>query len=366
MTDEQSSFAVKMAEILNHGALNLAMAIGYRSGLFDVLDGMATPASAPQIANQAGLSPRYVREWLGVMVCGGVVTLSAAPDSGEDLFFLPRAHGDLLARRSGPANMGVYTQEIPLLTRCAMEAVIKALGTGAGIGYGQYPEFQSFMSQLANAKHRRVLVDGFLPSIEQGQLVERLRAGIEVCDLGCGAGVALLLMAEAFPNSRFTGIDIGAEVIAQAEAEAHRLKLANARFVCIDAAHLARQPQRHARFDLVTAFDAIHDQSQPHEALRGVFALLRPGGLFCMVDIDASSRLAMNQAHPMGAFLYTVSLMHCLPVGLAQGGMGLGMMWGRERALAMLAEAGFAPVGVQSIPEDSFNLNFLAYRPAVS
>jgi ubiquinone/menaquinone biosynthesis C-methylase UbiE len=364
MSPSNPAFADKIATILNYGALNLAMAIGYRRGLFDVLDRSDAPASAADIAARAGLDRRYVQEWLAVMVCGGIVELSPSTAAGEERYFLPQAHGDLLARRAGHANLGVYTQEIPLLTVCALSPVVEALGSGAGIGYDRYPEFQGFMSQLANAKHSRVLVEQFLPSIEQGRLVDRLNGGIRLCDLGCGEGVAATLMAEAFPRSTFTGIDIDADALARAMADARRKRLDNVSFIQLDAARLADLPEWHGRFDVVTAFDAIHDQPHPQQALRGVFRMLRPGGLFSMVDIAAHSQLALNRAHPMGAFLYTVSLMHCLPVGLRDGGTGLGMMWGRERAEEMLAAAGFDPIGVHTIPEDAFNLNFLAYRPS--
>lgn len=359
--EARAAFGRKMAEVLNHGALNLAMAIGYRTGLFDVMDAMDVPRPAEAIAAKAGLSPRYVREWLGVMVCGQVVELSH-DQSGADLFWLPKAHGDWLARRAGNANLGVYTQEVPLLTATVMETLVEAFATGQGIGYPHYPRFHQFMAELADAKHQQVLVSRFLPTVDEGRLVERLMAGIDVCDLGCGRGLAVTLMAEAYPNSRFAGIDIAAEMIGAAKRGAQAKGLTNLEFVCADAAALATDPRFSSRFDYITAFDAIHDQTQPAKALASVHAMLKAGGLFSMVDIAASSRLAGNMAHPMGTFLYTVSLMHCLPVGLADGGAGLGMMWGREKAVAMLGGAGFNPIDVLEIENDSFNLHFFCRK----
>ena len=104
-----------------------------------------------------------------------------------------------------------------------MEAVIDGFYSGEGVTYDHYPKFQAFMSELAAAKHRQVLVDVFLPSIENGRLVQRLKSGIRVCNLGCAEGVAVMLMARAFPHSRFTGIDICAEAIGKARQEARRL-----------------------------------------------------------------------------------------------------------------------------------------------
>ena len=359
--EKGKAFSGKMAEILNYGALNLAMAIGYKTRLFDVMDEMGLPRAASAIAEKAGLNERYVREWLGIMVSGGIAELSQGPD-GYDLFYLPREHGDLITRRAGSANLGVYTQEIPLLTTCSMEPVLRCFYTGKGVTDDHYPKFQDFMAQLARAKHRDVLVDIFLPSVERGQLVKRLKSGIAVCDLGCGEGLAVMLMAEAFPRSQFLGIDISEEAIEKAEHGTTLKKLKNLSFLKRDAACLKQEPELLGKFDYVTAFDAIHDQPRPLDALVNIHAILKEGGLFSMVDIAASSHLSDNKDHPMGPFLYTVSLMHCMPVGLVDGGEGLGMMWGRQRAVQMLNEAGFQDVQVLDIPEDSFNLHFLCKK----
>jgi ubiquinone/menaquinone biosynthesis C-methylase UbiE len=348
------SFSEKMVDILNYGAVNLAMAIGYRTGLFDVMDTLDGPREVAAIAQQAGLDTRYVQEWLGVMATAQIVELSQAAD-GQPLFYLPKSHADFITRRSGNSNLGVYTQEIPLLTDCAMEAVVEGFASGKGVTYDHYPKFQAFMTELADAKHRQVLVDIFLPSIEDGLLVQRLKSGIRVCDLGCAEGLAVMLMAKAFPRSRFTGMDLSAEVIEKARREARRQQIENLELVVMDAARLKNNDDLKGAFDYVTAFDAIHDQTRPLEALRGIYHVLAPDGRFSMVDIAAESDISGNLDHPMGPFLYTVSLMHCMPVGLVDGGTGLGMMWGRQKALAMLTEAGFGRVQLLDIPDDPFN-----------
>ena len=355
--EKKDRFAAKMTEVLNAGALNLALGIGYRLRLFDCLDALADPAPLGVIAAQSGLAARYIEEWLGVMVSAGVVEISRGAN-GETLYALPPEHGDLIARRAGSDNLGVYTQEIPLLIQCALEAVVEGFRTGQGVPYANYPRFQQFMGELADAKHQQVLVATFLPSVGGGAIVQRMRTGIRVCDLGCAEGLALILMAEAFPRSDFTGIDIDARALEKARLAAAGRNLANIRFLQRDAAAMANDQELQGRFDYVTAFDAIHDQTRPLEALRGVHALLKPGGVFSMVDIAAGSGIEANQDHPLGPFLYTVSLMHCLPVGLVDGGTGLGMMWGREKAVALLHEAGFDDVQVAAIPQDAFNLHY--------
>jgi ubiquinone/menaquinone biosynthesis C-methylase UbiE len=363
MSDSVDSipFASRLTDILNSGALNLALGMGYSLGLFEAMDRLRVPATSGAIAVEAGLNERYVREWLAVMVCGDIVAIER-DGSGTETFFLPREHGDLLCRRAGSSNLGVYTQEIPLLARCALDEVTHGFRTGEGVGYERYPKFHDFMNELAEAKHKEVLVDRFLPSVEIGAMTMRLNKGIRVCDFGCGRGTATLLMAEAFPNSRFTGIDFSDEAISEASRQSRELGLDNIKFLVLDAARLEKDSSAAGRFDYILAFDAIHDQTDPAGALRSAAHMLSPGGAFSMIDIAAQTSITGNRSHPMGTFLYTVSLMHCMPVGLKDGGTGLGMMWGRQQAEEMLREAGFRDVTVCEIPDDPFNLHFFCRR----
>ena len=357
-------FAEKMTAILNHGALNLALAIGYKHRIFDTLEELSRPATLSEIAASTDLNQRYLQEWLSVMVSGGIIELLPAENDPEH-YHLPAEHADVLTRRAGTRNMGVYTQEIPLLTSCALEAVHKDMAVGAGVPFSQYPDFQQFMAELSDAKLEKELIETFLPSVDAGRLIPRLKQGIRVCDLGCGHGVAVHLMAQAFPESRFTGIDNHEEAINRARTTAREMNLRNADFQVLDAASLSADPAWADCFDYILAFDAIHDQSHPLEALEGIRSMLAPGGLFSMVDIKAGSRLADNLEHPLGPFLYTVSLMHCLPVGLNDKGTGLGMMWGREKAEELLSRAGFEDIAVLEMEQDAFNLHYLCRVPEV-
>jgi SAM-dependent methyltransferase len=186
------------------------------------------------------------------------------------------------------------------------------------------------------------LVDGFLAAVPG--LTDRLRAGAAVLDLGCGNGHAVRVAARAFPASRFTGLDIDAEQVATARAATEDLP--NAAFVVADAAALPADPA----YDVILAFDAIHDQQDPDEVLRRVRAALAPGGVFVMVDAKFSSDLDKNVGHPLAPLCYAISLMYCTTVSLAEGGAGLGAMWGIERASDMLRAAGFPEVTVLDSP----------------
>nr|WP_319395483.1 class I SAM-dependent methyltransferase [uncultured Desulfobacter sp.] len=354
MTD----FSDKLVQILNYGSLNLALGIGYALKIFDVMDEKGCALSLEGLSKATGLDKRYLKEWLGIMVTGGIIEMTKTPD-GKDAFLLPFAHGDLLCRRAGNNNLGVYTQEIPLLTACAMDAVKQGFQTGQGVPFSNYPDFQDFMSELADAKHREVLIQEFIPYVDQERLEKRLRQGIRVCDLGCGQGLAACLMARAYPNSEFIGMDNHEQALEQARALAESMKLTNVEFINQDAAKICDDPTLCRTFDYVCAFDAIHDQSHPLAALKGVKYMLRNGGLFSMIDIKAATDIKENADHPMAPFLYTVSLMHCMPVGLNNSGSGLGMMWGKEQAINLLRQAGFTQVCAEDIPNDAFNLHFL-------
>ncbi|MFZ7127311.1 MAG: class I SAM-dependent methyltransferase [Desulfobacterales bacterium] len=351
------SFSARMADILNGGALTAAIAIGYRTDLFEAMAAMEAPADSAAIALKAGLDERYVREWLGVMGTGGIVHMERDAVGGV-LYQLPAHHAACLTRSAGSANLAVYCQEIPLLTRTVMEAVIDAFKSGDGVPYSRYTDFQAFMTELSNAKHRRVLVSDFLPSVDRGRLVERLESGIRVCDLGCGEGVSVHVMAKAFPNSRFIGVDVDPAAIAKARAGALEMGIANADFELQDAVVLGDLPRFQGTCDYIIALDAIHDQTAPLEALCSIRKMLAPAGIFSMIDIAAHSDPISNADHPMGAFLYTVSLMHCMPVGRVNGGLGLGMMWGRQQAVDLLEAAGFDQVEVSPFPNDDFNLHY--------
>jgi 2-polyprenyl-3-methyl-5-hydroxy-6-metoxy-1,4-benzoquinol methylase len=210
------------------------------------------------------------------------------------------------------------------------------------------------MAEDSAAVHDAALLDTVVPLVPG--LAGRLRAGIDVADVGCGSGHAINLLAQAFPASRFVGSDLAEDAIAAARREAASLGLANTRFEVRDVAGLAEV----GAFDFVTAFDAIHDQAHPATVLRGITDVLAPDGVFLMADIKASSRPHENMDQLTAPFLYAVSLMHCMTVSLAQDGTGLGAAWGEQTATRMLHDAGFGSVDVREAERDLINSYYVA------
>jgi SAM-dependent methyltransferase len=349
-TTRAQVFAERALGIVNGGFLSLMMSVGHRTGLFDTLASLP-PSTSEQIAAAAGLNERYVREWLGAMVTGRIMEYDAAART----YRLPREHAASLTRASGPDNLAELAQIVALLGQVE-SAIVRVFRNGGGVDYSAFERFHELMAESSRTTLEGTLLSRTLPLVPG--LVERLEDGIDVLDVGCGEGVAIRMMAERFPRSRFVGLDFAADAIAPATAEADRAGLTNARFLAHDAASFAAP----SSFDFITAFDAVHDQAAPRRVLRRIREALRPGGVFLMVDIAASSHLERNLDNPLAPFLFTVSTMHCMTVSLAQGGEGLGACWGEEKARELLAEADFASVEVSHVDGDPLNIYYVC-RP---
>lgn len=348
--ERAGAFAGQMMQLLNHAFTAPLFSIGHQTGLFDT---MATlpPSTSEAIARAAGLNERYVREWLGAMVTSRVVEY----DPAAGTYRLPPEHAAFLTRAAGPDNMAFFTQYVALVGEIEQK-VADCFRNGGGVPYSAYPGFQRLQAEESARVFDAALIQVILPLVDG--LVERLEQGIDALDIGCGQGHATNLMARAFPRSRFAAYDISEEGIAPGLKEARQWGLTNARFEVKDVATL-NEP---GRYDLITAFDTVHDQAQPRRALRNVFEALRPGGVLLMGDIAASSRLEENVDHPLGPFLYAVSVLHCMTVSLAAGGEGLGTAWGEQRARELLAEAGFTRVEVKQIEGDILNNYYVARK----
>jgi 2-polyprenyl-3-methyl-5-hydroxy-6-metoxy-1,4-benzoquinol methylase len=342
-TTKAEAFADRMLNILNSGALALMTSIGHRTELFDTMAELP-PSSSQQIANAAGLNERYVREWLGAMVTGRVVEYDAIAKT----YTLPAEHAALLTRAVASDNIAVFAQYIPLLGSVE-EQIIDCFYKGGGVPYSEYKRFHAVMAEDSGQSTVSALFDHVLPLIPG--LTESLQQGIAVLDVGCGSGRALNKLATAFPSSRFTGYDFSEEAVAHANADAQLRKLGNIEFQVKDAAMIEERD----RYDLITTFDAVHDQAKPDVVLRNIHNALRSDGVYLMQDIHAATDVGGNLDHPIAPLLYTVSCMHCMSVSLAYGGMGLGAMWGKEKALELLANAGFKQVEIKQLSHDFQN-----------
>lgn len=339
--------ADRLVQILNDACLALMLSVGHRTGLWAAMaDGL--PRSSTALAERAGLQERYVREWLGAMTVGRLVAHGPA----ELRYRLTPEYADLLTD-DGAANLAVFAQYVAVLGGVE-DAVVNCFRHGGGVPYDAYPRFQEVMAADSAQTVLATLDEAIVPLVPG--LAERLEAGIDVLDVGCGRGRALQHLARRHPASRFVGVDLSETAIATAREEG--TDLPNLRFVAADATRLGDVVPACSQ-DLVTTFDAVHDQPHPAQVLAGIRAVLRPGGHYLAQDINTSGSPAGDLDHPLGPFLYTISCLHCMTVSLADGGDGLGAAWGRPRARRMLHEAGFGHVEEHLLPHDEQNVYYV-------
>lgn len=342
-------FSESLVDILNKSAVAIALSLGQRCGIFAAMAEL--PAStSKQIAEKAGLNERYVREWLGTMVTGRVVNYF--PES--QTYQLPAEHAAFLTN-GGEYNFASSMQFIPIMGQVE-DKLVECFRNGGGVPYSEYPRFHEVMASESDQTTVAALESHIIPLVPG--LREKLEAGIDVLDVGCGSGRAMITLAAAFPNSRFAGYDFSEEGVACANGEARALGLANVRFEIRDAAAIGET----AAYDLITSFDAIHDQAKPAAMLASISQALMPDGIYLVQDIAGSSLVEKNLEHPVGPFVYTISLTHCMTVSLAYGGEGLGAMWGEEKAVEMLQAAGFANVSKHRLDHDFMNTYYVAKK----
>jgi 2-polyprenyl-3-methyl-5-hydroxy-6-metoxy-1,4-benzoquinol methylase len=345
-TKRAEAFAGSLLETLNHGALCLMLSIGHRTGLFDAMRDQP-PLTSAELAARAGLDERYVREWLGAMVTSGIA--ETAPGSGR--FRLPTEHAAFLTRPAGADNMAVFAQYVGVLGGVE-DDVIECFRKGGGVPYSRYPRFHDVMAEDSGQSVMSSLESHILPLVDD--LADRFDAGIRMLDVGCGQGRVMTRLAELFPKSRFVGMDLSTDATGAARRAASERGLSNIEFVAVDLSDFDRTAEPEA-FDFVTTFDAVHDQARPLNVLKGIHRTLRADGIYLMQEIKGSSHVHENIGHPLGTFLYTASCLHCMTVSLAQGGEGVGAMWGEEMTREYLARAGFASADKRELAHDIQN-----------
>jgi 2-polyprenyl-3-methyl-5-hydroxy-6-metoxy-1,4-benzoquinol methylase len=340
------AFAGTLLTALNHGALCLMVSVGHRTGLFDTM-GKLPRATSNEIATQAGLNERYVQEWLGAMATARVVEV----DPTTLRFSLPAEHAAFLTRAAAPDNMALFAQYVAVLG-AVEDDIVECFRGGGGVPYSRFPRFHEVMAEESGQSIMSSLESHILPLVPG--LSDRLANGIRMLDVGCGRGRIVNRLATLYPGSRFVGMDLSQDAIAYAREEASTAGCDNTEFLALDMSDFDRTAEPES-FDFITTFDAIHDQAKPLNVLKGIHRSLRTDGVYLMQDIGGSSHVHKDIGHPIGTFLYTVSCMHCMTVSLAQGGEGLGAMWGEEKTRQYLQKAGFQSITTHRLAHDIQN-----------
>lgn len=323
------------------------LSIGHRTRLFDTMS--ALPSSTiEEISARPGLNSRYLKEWLGAMVTGKIIDY----DPLKKTFHLPHDRAQYLTTKNNVYDFSASMQWIPILGQVEDE-IISCFYKGGEVPYSSYKRFHEVMAEESYQTVVVGLLDHIIPLVSG--LDEQLKLGIFVLDVGCGRGKAINLLAKNYPKSKFVGYDFSKEAIQDACLEAKSMNNGNVEFRVQNL--LTIEPS--AKFNLITAFDVIHDQINPQRTLKFIFDSLDDNGVYLMQDILSSTALNKNTNHPLGTFLYTISCLHCMSVSLSQNGAGLGAMWGKEKALELLRIAGFSNVSINTLTHDFQNYYYI-------
>lgn len=311
-------------------AMTAALAfIGDRLGIFKAMaDGVARTSG--QLATLTGLNERYLREWASTMAAAGYIDY----DPGSASFHLSPEQTTVLTDEAS-IFFGAGAFQYAVACYRQIPTLSQAFVNGGGVPFSDFGlDIVQAIERMFHAGYEACVATEWIPSVPD--IHERLKAGGEAAEVGCGAGQCLIPVAQAFPNSRFIGFDLDSTSIARAQDNAARAPAASVTFEKLAAEDI---PYRD-RFDLVMAFNCIHDMAFPRRALTGIRKALKPGSVLLWSEADASDRLEDN-LNPFGRSLYGASTMHCMRVSLAQGGEGLGVVVGENRARALAEEAGF-------------------------
>jgi 2-polyprenyl-3-methyl-5-hydroxy-6-metoxy-1,4-benzoquinol methylase len=278
-----------------------------------------------------------------------VIEVEPGSDAAMNRYRLPAEHASSLTRAAAAANMAAFAQYIGVLGGVE-DDIVACFREGGGVPYDKYGRFHEVMAEDSGQSVMSSLESHILPLVPG--LTERLERGIRVLDVGCGRGRILNRLAALFPRSTFVGMDLSRDAVAYASE--HAAGLTNVDFVVRDLSDFDASADADA-FDLITTFDAIHDQAKPLNVLKGIHRALERDGTYLMQDISGTSHVHKDVEHPLGTLLYTISCMHCMTVSLAQGGEGLGAMWGEQKTYEYLERAGFRSVEKKRLAHDVQN-----------
>ena len=313
------------------GAVTAGMIhLGDRIGLYAAMREAGRPVTTHELAELTGTQERWVREWAHNQAAARMIELHAG-----DTFALSPEAAAVLADPEHPAfGMGMF-HRLPQ-TMHALEHVHDSFHTGMGHDYDSHgPEGAVGIERSFEPWNRHNLVPVVLPAMED--VLPKLEAGAKVADVGCGAGSAVLLLAETYPSSHFTGYDISQHALDRAKGKLEDSGLKNADF---HDPRFVPLPSDQS-LDLVTTFDCIHDMSHPQDVIAAIRAALRPDGTWLLVDIKARETFEENALkNPMASLMYGISVLSCMSSALSEeGGAGLGTLGLPESKAREMAEA---------------------------
>ncbi|XP_071478004.1 S-adenosylmethionine-dependent methyltransferase Rv2258c-like [Diadema antillarum] len=343
VNETSDDFLGRMATTLNEGYKALAVAFGLQTGLFKTMIELSpTPKTSQEIADAGNFKERYVREWLGVMVCGGIVDI----DGETEKYHLPAHRVSAFREGDMESLTAAWCKGVPMMSE-AYDVMLEAIKKDGprGVPYSKYKSFHAFEADCSILWFSNHLCQSFIsshPALKRG-----LENGFRVLDVGCGRGGASRNIALHFPQSKVTGLDISEEALKYAKEAASAKNLTNLDYVYGNASSMPEDWTN--TFDYAFIYDVVHDVPRPDLILAEIRRVLKPGAMFSCYDPNMHSKHADNIEVPHAVTLYTVSLFHCLPVSYQfPGSMGLGTCFGREEAVKLFEKCGFTVQAVEN------------------
>jgi SAM-dependent methyltransferase len=313
-------------------ALAVALAfVGDRLGVFKAIED-GVPRTSTQLAERTGLNERYLREWAATMAASGYLDYNAS----DETFRMNAEQAMVFAHEDNTFFMGGGFQYAVACYR-QLPKLMESFKHGGGVPFTDFgSDIIEAIERLFHAGYESWVAQEWIPAVPD--IHQQLLAGGEAAEVGCGAGQCVIPVALAYPNSCFFGYDVDQVSIERAQAKATAAGIANRvtfeRIAAEDLPYIDR-------FDLVTAFNCIHDMAHPRSALAAIRRIMKPTGTFLWSEGQAGDRLEEN-LNLQGRTLYAASTMHCMTVSLAQAGEGLGAVIGETKARTLGQEAGFS------------------------
>ena len=332
---DQAKLEAFTGKVITDIASAMSVFMGYlgdQAGLYSRLERIG-PCSADALAADAGMNPRYVREWLSQGAATGYVDY----DPAGEAFSLNPEQAAVLAHDGEPTCMQGFFQAVVSQYE-TQAAAVETFRSGRGRPWSEHSSCMFCgTDRFFRPGYMVNLVDSWIPALDGVEA--RLKAGARIADIGCGHGSSTLLMAEAYPESTIVGFDLHGPSIEIAREKARAAGIANARFETVAAKAIGE-----GDFDFACIFDALHDMGDPVGAAAHIRSILKPGGTFMLVEPLAGDTLADNR-HLLGAIFYGFSTVACVPNSLSQEvGLALGAQAGEKKLTAVLKEAGFGHI----------------------
>src|SRR5919198_1309894 len=339
--EKLQQFMGKILSDFGGAASSVLVYIGVKLGLYKAMSDFGKPITSQELANLTATSERYIREWLANQAAGGYLIY----DASSQRYTLPYEHAQVLANENSPVYAVGGFQVMMSFYRDEPK-ILEAFKTGKGIAWGEHDkELFEGTGKFARLIYTANLVSSWIPALDNGKVEQRLKqegAGLKVADIGCGHGISTILMAKAYPNSKFYGFDNHPASIEYARNKAREEGLGEDRIqfeVASSTNFRLPQKEKDEGYDLIAFFDCLHDMEDPQgAATHALKTLKKPDGTVMIVEPFANDKFEDN-LNPIGRMFYAGSTMVCIPASLSQNGPALGGQAG-EAAISQVVKAG--------------------------